>query len=249
MSAVSGESTLDETREVALWRAHRESKDANARRELIEHYLPFAHTIAARLYARRAYNDIEFAEYKQLAALGLLEAMERYDPNRGAQFKTYAIHRVDGAIRNGLLKATEKRGQWDWRRRVTKERLASRVQESDPGTKQSRFAELAEITIELALGSLLEDSGIIAKERIDSENQPYIGRALAELKERIRAAIALLPDREQLIINYHYFSHVGFSELARLLQITKGRVSQLHRRAINSIRESLSAGGGFDDYY
>lgn len=249
MTAVREDSTLDETREAALWHAHRETNDENARRELIEHYLPFAHSVAARLFALRAYNDIEFAEYKQLAALGLLEAMERYDPGRGAQFKTYAIHRVDGAIRNGLLKATEKRGQWHWRRRVTKDRLASMSRDTEPGTKQGRFAELAGITIELALGSLLEDSGIIAKERIDPENQPYRGRALAELKERIRHAISLLPDREQLIINYHYFGHVGFSELARLLQITKSRVSQLHRRAINAIRATLSAAGNVDDYY
>jgi RNA polymerase sigma factor for flagellar operon FliA len=248
MSAASGDSTLDEARETKLWRAHRDTKDENARIELIEHYLPFAHGIALRLYASRSYQDVELAEYKQLAALGLLEAIERFDPERGARFKTYAAYRVDGAIRNGILKATEKREQWAWRRRVTKDRLASIAEDTESGTKEGRFAELASITIELALGSLLEDSGIVAKEQIDSEDQPYRRKVLAELKERIRAAIATLPDREQFIIRHHYFHHVRFAELARLLQISKGRVSQIHRRALKAIRKIMS-GGGVDGYY
>ena len=249
MIVASEDSTLDASSEAALWRSHRETKDENARVELIEHYLPFAHGIALRLYASRSFNDVELGEYKQLAALGLLEAMERFDPDRGAQFKTYATHRVDGAIRNGILKATEKREQWAWRRRVTKDRLVSIAEDTESGTKEGRFAELASITIELAFGSLLEDSGIVAKESVDSEDQPYRGKFLAELKERIRAAIAALPDREQLIIRHHYFYHVRFAELARLLQITKGRVSQIHRRALTAIRDFMSGGGGVDGYY
>lgn len=249
MTGVRGPSKLDESREMALWRATRKDNDDDARLELVEHYIPFAYGIALRIYSARIYNDVEFAEYKQLAALGLLEAVDRFDPERGVQFKTYAAHRVDGAIRNGLGKATEKREQGAWRWRVTKTRLASMLEEETAATKEGRFTELADIAIELAFGSLLEDSGMAVKEDIDSENQPYRGKALAELKERIAAAVRMLPAREELIIRYHYFHSVGFAELAQLLRVTKGRVSQIHRRALKTIRESLSGGSSVDDYY
>src|SRR5207247_5117094 len=98
----------DTAEEAALWRQLRATSDAQAREKLLALHLPYARTLAATFYARRFHDEIEFGDYLQFASVGLLEALDRYDPGRGVQFRTFAARRMQGAILNGLEKLTEK---------------------------------------------------------------------------------------------------------------------------------------------
>src|SRR5215217_267187 len=99
------------TDESVLWQRWRESHDGEAREALLTLHMPYARTIAAVLYGKRVNDGVEFGDYHQLAAVGLLEAMDRFDPARGVQFRTFASRRMQGAVLSGLERLTEKQQQ------------------------------------------------------------------------------------------------------------------------------------------
>ena len=99
----------------------------------------------------------------------------------------------------------------------------------------------------LAIGFLLEDSGLGSLS--ESKNIPLEENALVQLKQTLRASVDTLPPNEQIVIRYHYFHHMGFTELADQLQLSKGRVSQIHKRALERIRAQLLERASLDDYF
>lgn len=156
--AVSAEGQEDRasTEESRLWRAWRQLRDAAARERLIHLHFGFARIMAGKLYARRHTDEVEFDEYLQLASVGLIESIDRYDPEQGASFRTYASHRIQGAILSGLEALTERASQLALRRRIEQERLQSLQAGSDVPAGDA-FSRLASIAVGLALGFMLED--------------------------------------------------------------------------------------------
>jgi RNA polymerase sigma factor for flagellar operon FliA len=195
--------------------------------------------VAAKLYAGRPTQEFEFDEYLQYATVGLIECVDRYDPSYGAAFRTYAGRRVTGAILNGLEHSSEKQQQVAFRKRVAAERVESvRGDEPMPESPEDLFANLARIAVTLALGYVLEDSGMYRPEdEAPSRDSSYEAIELKQLQRRVRALVEALPERERRIIHYHYLNHLPFEYVADVLGVSKGRVSQLHRRAMELLRD------------
>jgi RNA polymerase sigma factor for flagellar operon FliA len=232
--------------EAELWRRHREERDESARDLLIARFLPYARTVAATYYARRTHDEIEFDEYLQLARLGMLEALDRYDPAAGAQFKTYAARRMHGAILDGLEKLTEKQRQIAVRRHMQNERLQSLKTHDCAGPSASGdglFQRLAEVGIGLALGFLLEDTGMYADER-EIRTLPdnhYQQLELRQTQRHLRDLVAQLPEVQRMVIRNHYLQNQPFDEIASQLGLSKGRISQIHKQALGSMRQMIGA--------
>lgn len=224
--------------EQASWAAVR-AGDTQARGRLIEAYLPFARIMAARLYAARVDHDIEFDDYLQYATVGLIESVDRFDPAFGTLFKTFAAHRIQGAVSNGLEQLSEKRTQVGTRRRLQAERRDSAAAALDDGT--DLFQQLADVAVGLALGFVLEDARDDALADGDGPEQPYGALEMAQLRTRLQALVAGLPQRERLVIKYHYLNQVPFNLIADTMGITKGRVSQIHRNALDQLRKAMRA--------
>jgi len=238
----------DAGEEAALWRALRETGEPAVRTRLIEMHMPFARVMSGKLFARRMHDEIEFGEYLQLASIGLIECVDRYDPARGASFRTYASHRITGAVLDGIVKLTEKQEQIAFRRRARAERLdslreAAATDGTDPG---QLFEMLARVAVGLAVGYLLEDSGMYRGEERSMPDSSYHSVELRQLQERVRALVEALPEREARIIRLHYLNLVPFEAIAGMLGISKGRVSQLHRRAIEMLRDETRKVGKCD---
>ena len=230
-----------------LWLLLREKEDQEARLQLINHYMPLARKIAAHLFSTRPDNEVEFCDYLQYANVGLLEAVDRYELNSGATFSTYASYRIRGSVLNGLAHVTERREQGAYRARLQRERLESLDKHDTSQHKPSSFEALAEVAIGLALGYMLEDSGMIYDEASAStESTPYTISEFDELVDGLHVALDKLPERENMIIRYHYFHHVDFETLGEHLNVSKGRVSQLHKRAIEMIRSELNQSHAVD---
>jgi RNA polymerase sigma factor for flagellar operon FliA len=226
--------------EAALWQAYLAGRDAALRAQLIERYLPEVHKLAAHAYARRGPNAPEFADYLQWARLGLMEAFDRYDPAREAAFMTFAGYRIRGAILNGLEHATEGAAQWAHRKELEEERLDSLVEGANDADALERLADL---TLGLALGFALEDSGLAAApETFD----PYRVLEMKRLRERLLLIVEALPERERRILCWHYFEHMEFKLIGAALGLSKGRISQLHSRALKLVREGLRSIERFD---
>jgi RNA polymerase sigma factor for flagellar operon FliA len=228
------------------WLQFRESRDANVRTRLIEHYLNFARMIAAKLYSLRFDNSVAFDDYLQYARTGLLEVIDRYEPSSGVPFEGFAIHRIRGAILNGLGSESELAAQ---RKAGLPSRIVERLE-----SLTSFHAELAEsdalghwveTVVGMAIGRLLDQEPQEPADESAHAN-PYARVELLELRSRLGNTVGKLPAREADIIRLHYFEHYEFQWIAESLAITKGRVAQLHARALLRLRDSLKSKSELD---
>lgn len=234
--------------EDALWRTYRAQPSQTLRDHLVTRYLPYARAIAARMYSRRGGQDFEFDDYLQYASLGLMECVDRYQPGLGASFKTYATTRMTGSILNGLEKLTERQQQVAIQRRLAShEDRASSLAEPDEGVEGGESAEdlfrrLAAVGVGVALGVLLEGSGLIEWQESVNGNGfgAYEQVELRQLRDRVIAVVSALPERERHIVRAHYMQDIPFQDIAAELGVTKGRISQLHKRALEMLRQQLA---------
>jgi RNA polymerase sigma factor for flagellar operon FliA len=223
--------------ETILWRRWALDRDLAARTRLIDRYTGYAKAQAAKLYAQRFHDEIEFDEYFQFAMVGLLEAIERYQLGRGAQFTTYATSRIRGAILNGLQHLSERRQQAEWRRRVMAERTVSLASEalSDDGSERV-LHELLAVAAGLALGMMLDGSGMLVDPMDSLPANAYAQIELRELREQLWPLLDQLTEREREVIKMHYIDSRSFDEITQILHLSKGRVSQLHRQGLTRLR-------------
>lgn len=231
-----------------LWRRYRDRADAEARKALILKYTSLVRRIAASLYARRPDNEIEFEDYAQCGMVGLLESVQRYRPDSEASFATYATYRIRGAILSGVEKITERREQSAYQARVRQERLASINAATGQGRSSDLFHQMVDTALGLALGFMLEDTGMMREHNAPVADTGYGAQEGHEFRALMVQLLEELPERERLIIRSHYFEHVPFEQIARDLEISKGRVSQLHKRALDRLREEIKERRNLDSY-
>jgi RNA polymerase sigma factor for flagellar operon FliA len=226
----------------ALWEAFRRTGAQVSRDALVERYAAFARMLAAKAYGRRVIDEMEFDDYLQYAHVGLIESIGRYDPDQGAKFETFAASRINGAILNGLESATELQGQLAARKRL----LAGRVEAlhdnaSEPDEEEDVFARLAATAIGLAVGFLLEDSGMYQGGQEVIGEGGYASVELAQLRDLVRAEVQLLKEQQRKVIGYHYLQQIPFEQIAGILGVSKGRVAQIHKEALGRLQEQLKA--------
>ncbi len=236
-----------EHKESFLWRRHREYADNTARSALIERYYFLVKKIAASLFLKRTDDEIEFDDYFQFGVVGLLESVDRFEQGRGASFETYASYRIKGSILDGLERMTEKRDQSTFRARMRKERLES-LASNHSDKKSTLFEEMVEIALGLAIGYMLEDTNLVQNANSASVNEAFNEKELSLLKRHLVDVVKHLPDRERVIIEYHYFEQKSFDKISHKLGVTKGRISQLHKRSLRLMREHLANTNSLDDY-
>jgi RNA polymerase sigma factor for flagellar operon FliA len=242
MDVVSVESGLasavDPEHDRALWREFVRERTAALRNELVGRYLTLAKIMAARLYQRRADNSVAFADYLQYARVGLVEAIDHYDPAREVPFEAFSSYRIKGAILNGLGSESEVAAQRAFWSRRARDRFDSMKEHELQGDRRASLAELVNLTVGLALSHIMEhEDGEPIDESIAAN--PYAVTELAQLKRAVRSLLPALPERERELIRRHYDEHVEFQQIAAEWGVTKGRVSQLHAQALHRLRQLL----------
>lgn len=249
MRACTHNNQLDRDENV-LWGRLKQGGDESVRAKIIERYFPLAKKHASIIYARRMIDDIDFDDYLHFAVLGLIESIDRFDLARDASFETFSSKRIRGAIFNGIEKYTELREQIGHRARIRRERLRSITQDavSQPDDHQL-FGNMADIVVNLALGYFLEDSDMSLSGGVHSGDHMLEAIGLDQIRQQVTAIVGMLPGRERMVIQYHYYHQMAFSEIADLLDLTKGRISQLHKRALEQIREALQSLLSLDEKY
>ena len=247
----------------ALWRSYRTRPDDRALRDrLILTYAPLVKYVAGRLGSGLpAHVDEE--DLVSYGLLGLMGAIERYDPDRDVKFETYAITRIRGSIidelrsldwvpRSVRARAREiERGiaalEAKHRRPPTDEEIARQVgitveelEDSLTDISRSSIAALDELWT--VSGSGGDQVALI--DTIEDEDAPAPDGALAEteLKEALGEAITRLPEREKLVVTLYYYEELTLREIGEVLGVTESRVSQLHTKAVLRLKARLSGG-------
>ncbi len=217
--------------------------------ELVRQYLPLVRKIAGGLYGIRSFDGVPFEEYLQFGAEGLLQAIQRYDPSLGAKFETYAQYRIKGAIMSGLEKSTEVNQQVVTLRRLAQERMASILVADQSGGEQASeapapttpFDRLVQASVGLAVAFMLDDSALFRAGESTSWDDGASNLAYKQLQGKLKSAMDTLTDKERAVLDWHYYQHEPFETAAREMGVTKGRVSQLHRSALQKLRKALAA--------
>ncbi|MFK3647523.1 sigma-70 family RNA polymerase sigma factor [Lysobacter enzymogenes] len=227
--------------EAALWAALRRDGSTAAREALFLRYLPYAQALAARIYGGSHSREVELRDYQQLACIGLLDALDRYDPQFGASFKTFCTPRITGSVLDGLRALSEAQEQITLKRRLQRDRLSSL---KDGGARDGKPAArkleaLSELAVGLAIGHMLEGTGMYVDELSANHHDGYAAVAWQQTCRSLRQAVDRLPTDMAKVIGYHYFHSLPFEQIAGILGLSKGRISQIHRAGLRLLREKI----------
>jgi RNA polymerase sigma factor for flagellar operon FliA len=220
--------------------------------------LPFVEALARRMAASMP-NSIDIGDLMQDGVLGLIDAAHRFDEARGIKFETFAERRVRGAMIDALRRDAWPRGVRRQRRELDAAReslrrelghepsmadLAARV-----GSDEKRLSRTIvrintiEATSPLATGEHFDENCLPTALVPSEPDAPDTAYEKAETRDRVRAAIAALPVREQKVIGLYYYGEVTMKEIGAEIGVNESRVSQLHARAIRRLRDSLGEMG------
>ena len=238
-----------------LWQRYSTTRDPALREEIILRFAPLPHYVRARL----GYPPPSKADYDDLISqglLGLIDAVDHYDPSRGVRFSTYATIRIRSRILDSLR-------AMDWlsrsvRRRTRQIQSAIFNLQSTLGRPPEEEEIAAHVGISLAeLREALMQANqvILSLETENHEGEPGLSLrdilpdddavdpleevSEAELLERLKRALAELPERERLLISLYYHNELTMKEIGTLLNISESRVCQMHAKAILSLRAGL----------
>ena len=232
------------------------------REELIIKFLPFTKSIAERISLRLPKN-VEVDELVAAGIIGLMDAVEKFDPSKQIKFKTYAEFRIRGAILDELR-------AMDWlprslRRKTSQLEDAYSKLEQDLG-RPATDKEVADfLNIDVSelydmLKSVRGKSLISLDEPIDGEakgktlleciaspdtKDPLEKTRAKETKEIVAKAIEALPEKERLVISLYYYEELTMKEIGQIMDVTESRISQIHTKATIILKNRFKKAANF----
>ncbi len=246
----------------SLWLDFSRTRDQGLRDRLILTYAPLVKYVAGRIGSGLPAH-VDEGDLVSYGLLGLIGAIERFDPQRDIKFETYAIARIKGAIIDELRaldwvpRSVRSRAREIERaiadleaklgRAPTDEEIATKVGISTSDLEDS-LTEISRSSI-AALDELWTVSGeggdqvslLDTIEDIEGPD-PQLELTQTETKEALGEAIARLPEREKLVVTLYYYEELTLREIGEVLGVTESRVSQLHTKAILRLKAHLAGG-------
>lgn len=250
----------------ASWAEYKQIGSAESREELILHYAPLVKYVAGRVSSGLP-STVEFGDLVSYGVFGLLDAIEKYDPERGIKFETYAIARIKGAIidelraddwvpRSVRFKAREIERAYvalesELRRIPTDEEVADRLgvtlEEYVNLLGRMSFMSMVALDELWTVGGDRSDKICLADTVEDMKvKDPSQTFELEEMKDIIANAINRLPERERIVVSLYYYEGLTMREIGEVLLVTESRVCQMHTKAILRLRARLGEMLGFE---
>jgi RNA polymerase sigma factor for flagellar operon FliA len=226
--------------EASLWRRLRFEAETECREALFNRYVPLARAIAAAKFHQRRGRAAERSDCEHFAYEGLLQAIDRFDPLLGVPFSAYARRRIVGSITDGLAKMSEVNAQISHRYRVEQERLRS-LAPGDRTAAEDPLSALSDLAIGLALGLMLEGTALVPANGVDTRPTAYESLEWRERQAQLASEVQKLPEKEAVIVRQHYHNGLSLAQIAELLDLSRGRISQLHRSALERLRKRIGA--------
>lgn len=255
---------VKETELKELWRKYKKDADERAKERLVLAYSPMVKFVAGRVGSGLPAH-IEEGDLISYGLLGLVGAIERFEPQRHIKFETFAISRIKGAIidelrsldwvprtvRTKMRKIEQVNAELEnkLQRAPTDEELAEALgmtvdqfHESLSQISTSSMVALDEIwTVSDASGDTVSLMDTISDTKAED---PQEQMDKDELKDRLADAVSKLPEREKLVVALYYYENLTLREIGEVLNVTESRVSQLHTRAVLRLKGRLQADFG-----
>jgi RNA polymerase sigma factor for flagellar operon FliA len=255
---------IESAAEEELWRKYKKTRDSAIRDEIVRRYSYLVKSIVGKVAATLSRN-VEFDDLLSYGTIGLLDAIEKYDPDTKFKFSTYAVNRVKGSIYDELR-------AMDWIPRSVRQKhkdleaayasLENRLNRTPNDEELAKAMHLTEEeynklivqvsgTAVFSLNDLWyiggDDDELPVIETVEGHKnlKPDLILQRDELKGMIVQAINTLPEKEKQIVVLYYYEELTLKEIGQVLDLTESRVSQLHGKAMLRLRSHLA---GFKSY-
>ena len=225
--------------------------------EMVSQYLPLVRLVAQRIH-RRLPPGVDLESLIHSGVVGLLQALDRFDPKRGVNFEIYARYRIQGEVMQCLRSLDwVRRSVRSWGRKIeaAKTKLAAKFAR-EPNAEE--IAKELEIPLEsyFRLDQQVNEATLLSLEDLSIASEADWERAQEkctdnpfldplsvvegkDLVQKLASGIAALPERDRLVVTLYYYEELTLREIGRLLDLSEGRVCQILAQVVTSLRGTL----------
>lgn len=245
---------MDDNARIKLWHEYASKPTAETREKIILEYAPLVKLVAGRLSMYLGYN-VEYDDLVGYGVFGLIDAIDKFDPNKEVKFETYASLRIRGAILDQIRKM-------DWIPRTVRQRqkkITEAIKEIEATTGRTATDEEVakaigisaeeydewqsqmKVTNVVSLDEFVEQGSDISDNRGLSSKQATPEEAIEqdELKQKLAEALKELTEKEQKVVLLYYYEDLTLKEISNIMEVSESRVSQLHTKALAKMRVKL----------
>ena len=246
--------TDNNTGSYSIW--YEFKRTGKGRDEIIKRYLPLVKYVVGRM-AVTPPQGLDYEDILSFGVFGLIDAVDRFDPNKGFVFQTFAIPRIRGAILDELRKC-------DWYSRTGREKVQklNRAMEKvfqdkgglrdewvmqEMGVNEDEYFELQELASRSFMTSLdevtpLDDGDVSIEATLADDTENAEERLVNESeKEILIDALKELPERERQMLSLYYYEGLTLKEIGEVLGVSESRVSQIHGKGLSMLRTIIKA--------
>ncbi|MBE5923709.1 MAG: FliA/WhiG family RNA polymerase sigma factor [Lachnospiraceae bacterium] len=245
---------MNELKREKLWEDYSKTKSDKLREEIIVEYVPLVKLVAGRLNMYLGYT-VEYDDLVGYGIFGLIDAIDKFDFDKKIKFETYASLRIRGSILDQIRKM-------DWIPRSVRQKqkqieaaIASLEKEKGANVKDEDIAEKLGISLDefrnwesqanisniASLDEFMEQGteGGVKEFRNTTYLEPEESLDNDEVKRMLMEALELLTEKEKKVVLLYYYEDLTLKEVAKVLDVSESRISQLHSKALEKMKKNL----------
>ena len=242
-----------------LWSQYKESGSRRARDQLIVHFSPLVKYVAGRVAVGLPQN-VDQADLVSYGLFGLIDAIDKFEPERGFKFETYAISRIKGNILDELraidwvprsvrakarqIEKAYAKLESELHRAPSEDELAEELDmtRAQLQTSLSKISFVGVVALDEFVGSNDRDGGATLGDTIAADDEgPGDVFEVQEMRTLLGASINKLPEREKVVLTLYYYEGLTLAQIGEVLGVTESRICQIHTKAILQLRSRMQA--------
>jgi RNA polymerase sigma factor FliA len=228
-----------------------------AKEEMVTQYLPLVRFVAERVH-RRLPPGVDLESLIHSGVVGLLQALDRFDPKRGVDFEIYARYRIQGEVMQCLRSLDwVRRSVRSWGRKIeaAKTKLAGKFVREPTAEEMAKELEIP-LESYFRLDQQVNDATLLSLEDLSISSEADWERAQEkytdspfhdplsfveskDLVEKLGSGVAALPERDRLVVTLYYYEELTLREIGQILDLSEGRVCQILAQAVARLRGAL----------
>lgn len=247
---------MDEAKRSKLWEKYSQKQDPETREALIIEYVPLVKLVSGRLSMYLGYT-VEYEDLVSYGIFGLIDAIDKFDYRKGIKFETYASLRIRGAILDQIRKM-------DWIPRSVRQKqrqidaaITKLESAEDKTATDEEIAKELDISLEeyyvwqgqtkvTGIASIDEfvEQGIEVRafdNQKYADNEPEKVYEKEELKNLLKESLDKLTEKERMVVVLYYYEELTLKEISSVLEVSESRVSQLHTKALQKMKQILGS--------
>ena len=247
---------MDEAKRSKLWEKYSQKQDSETREALIIEYVPLVKLVSGRLSMYLGYT-VEYEDLVSYGIFGLIDAIDKFDYRKGIKFETYASLRIRGAILDQIRKM-------DWIPRSVRQKqrqidaaITKLESAEDKTATDEEIAKELDISLEeyyvwqgqtkvTGIASIEEfvEQGIEVRafdNQKYADNEPEKVYEKEELKNLLKETLDKITEKERMVVVLYYYEELTLKEISSVLEVSESRVSQLHTKALQKMKQILGS--------